>query len=443
MKNKIIKLKNGGTLIYSRSRLNKCSAVEVGFRVGANNDKKMGTAHFLEHTLFKKTASRNNTEVERDRNKIAFLNASTGMDYLIVKFFRTNKLIEKTMAFASDILTNSVLDDEYMDSEKGVIKEELKMCIDDESRDVYLKNYKQAISNPKFSSDIVGGTEENIGDIEFSDLKNFKNKHFIGNNFLCSVVTSLPLWKTKKLVNNYFVKNIPFKAGYKKKKSYYDTTTVDQKSSMQIVEKDQEKSSVLISIRIDVNEMDIFAKNYNYTFLSRYLSGSQGELFLKLRNSGLIYRLGTDITSFKDCSLFNIVFETSREKIKPTLEIIIDEINSVLSKDISIELIDEYRKNLEYYADEKMPTRTSIVCHTHLMDYMCYGKLFKLTKKQKKALRNGVTPEGVRKVANFIFNKKNEIFVTVLGNAKDKDVPNVEYFKEKFLIAEWLWKRKI
>ena len=178
------------------------------------------------------------------------------------------------------------------------------------------------------------------------------------------------------------------------------------------------------------------AKNYNYTFLSRYLSGSQGELFLKLRNSGLIYRLGTDITSFKDCSLFNIAFETSKEKIKPTLDIIAEEIKSILTKNISSELIDEYRKNLEYYADEKMPTRTSIVCHTHLMDFMCYGKLFKLTNKQKKALRNGVTPEGVNNVAKFIFNKNNEIFVTVLGNAEESDVPELKYFKDKFLIAE-------
>lgn len=436
MKNKIIKLKNGGTLIYSKSRLNKCTAVEVGFRVGANNDKKMGTAHFLEHTLFKKTTNRNNTEVERDRNKIAFLNASTGMDYLIVKFFRTNKLIDKTMAFASDILINSVLDDEFMESEKGVIKEELKMCIDDESRDVYLKNYQQAISNPRFSSDIVGESEENIDSISFADLKNFKNKHFIGNNFICSVVTSMSLWKTKKLVNEYFVKNIPYDASYKKKKSYYDATTIDGKSAVQIVKKEQEKSSVLVSIKIDVNEMDIFAKNYNYTFLSRYLSGSQGELFLKLRNNGLIYRLGADITSFKDCSLFNIAFETSKEKIKPTLDIIAEEIATILSKDISSELIGEYRKNLEYYADEKMPTRTSIVCHTHLMDFMCYGKLFKLTSKQRKTLRNGVTPDGVKKVSKFIFNKNNEIFVTVLGNAEEKDVPNLDYFRKKFLIAE-------
>ena len=34
MKGKIIKLKNGGVLVYQRSRLNNSSAVEVGFSVG-------------------------------------------------------------------------------------------------------------------------------------------------------------------------------------------------------------------------------------------------------------------------------------------------------------------------------------------------------------------------------------------------------------------------
>ena len=87
MKEKIVKLKNGGTLIYSHSKLNNCSAVEVGFSVGAFQERKMGTAHFLEHTLFKKTKNRTNSELEADRTKVAFLNASTSMDFLIVKFF--------------------------------------------------------------------------------------------------------------------------------------------------------------------------------------------------------------------------------------------------------------------------------------------------------------------------------------------------------------------
>lgn len=436
MKDKIVKLKNGGIMIYSRNKQNNSSAVEVGFCAGAECDRKMGTAHFLEHTLFKKTKTRTNAEVDRDRNKITFLNASTGMDYLVMKFYRTNKLIEQSMNFAEDVLMNSVIDDEYIESEKGVIKEELKMCLDDEHRDVYLKNFKQAITKPKFSSDIVGVSEENIDSITFEDIKKFKDDYFIGNNFIISIATSMPYLKTKRLVDKCFTSKIAYALNHKKTKRHYDMTDVDKKTSVKIYPQNQEKSTVLMTFKINANELDIFGKNYNYTFLGRYLSGSQGDLFLKLRNQGLVYRLNSDISTFKNTSLFNILFETSKEKIKQTVDVIKDEIKKVVTEKIDENLIAEYRKNLEYFADEKIPARMTAKCHVNLMDYMNYGKLFQLSKKQKKALRKGVTPDGVLEVAKEIFNKNNEMFVTVLGNAEKKDVPTQKYFVENFLIAE-------
>lgn len=436
MHEKIIKLKNGGTLIYEHTKQNNCSAVEVGFRVGAFNETKMGTAHFLEHTLFKKTKNRTNAEVERDRNKIAFLNASTSMDYLMVKFFRTNRLINETMEFASDVLLNSVIDDEFIESEKGVIKEELAMCKDNESRDIYVKNFKQAMSKSKYASDIVGRTNENIDLIKFKVLQNFKNKYFIGNNFVVSAVTSLSKGKFVKLVNKYFTEKIEFDKDYKNHKSYYETNKIDKDSSLKIYKNNQEKVSVMLSFKLNANELDVYLKNYNYSFLTRYLSGSQGELFLTLRNKGLIYRLDSDITSFKDESLFNIVFETSKEKISEILEIISDEIKKITLNEVDEKFVSAFKKNLEYYQDEKMPAKMTSKCHLNFMDYLSYGKIFKVSKHQRKQLIKNVSAVEIKRIANEIFNKNNKIFVTVLGNATKRYVPKLEYFKEKFLIGE-------
>ncbi len=436
MREKIIKLKNGGTLIYEHTNQNNCSAVEVGFRVGAFNETKMGTAHFLEHTLFKKTKNRTNAEVERDRNKIAFLNASTSMDYLVVKFFRTNRLIDETMEFASDVLLNSVIDDEFVESEKGVIKEELAMCKDNESRDIFVKNFKQAMSKSKYSSDIVGRTNENIDSIKFKILQNFKSKYFVGNNFVVSAVTSLSKNKFVRLVNKYFTDKIPFDKDYKEHKSYYGTNKIDHDSSLKIYKNEQEKVSLMMSFKININELDIFTKNYNYPFLTRYLSGSQGELFLNLRNKGLIYRLDSDITSFKDESLFNIVFETSKEKIKEILQIISLEIENVVTNKVDEKYVESFKKNLEYYQDEKMPPKINSKCHLNFMDYLSYGKIFKVSKWQRKQLIKNVNADEIKHISNEIFNKNNKIFVTVLGNASKKYVPDLNYFKEKFLIGE-------
>lgn len=436
MKEKIIKLANGGTLIYTHSKLNKSTAVEVGFSVGAIADKKPGTAHFLEHTLFKKTKNRSNKQIEEDRTKIAYLNASTSMDFLVIKLFRSNKLINEAMKFASDVLLNSVCDDEFLETEKGVISEELSMCEDNESRDVYVKNFRQAQSLSKVASDIVGKSSKNIAKIKFSDLEDFKKKHFVGNNFICSMVTSLSLSKAKNLLNENFVKQIEFDKNYVKPVSYFEQTKIDKESSLKIYKNNQAKISVLISLRINENELEIFGKNFNYSFLAKYLSGAQGEMFARLRNKGLIYRLDVDYSCFKEDSLLCIAFETSKEKLTEIIDEIGFEISKILNNGIEEKYINSYKKNFDYFADEKMPVKMSIRCHLNLMDYLSYGKVFNLTDRQKKKLINNVCSDGVRKISEKIFNKNNKIYISVLGNIDTKYVPSLKYFKEKFLIKE-------
>lgn len=436
MKSKVIELKNGGKLIYCHSKANKSTAVEVGFSVGANQDKKKGTAHFLEHTLFKKTASRSNEEINRDRNKIAFMNASTGLDFLVVKFSRTNKLIEKSFEFASDLLLNSVIDDEFMASEKGVICEELKMTLDSEKRDVYVYGYKQAVLNAKFASAIVGESDENIMSIEFKDLINFKKKHFVGNNFVVSVVSSLSLGKIKKLVNKFFVSKIKFDENYKKKESYYKLANADKKSSLKVYELDQEKVSVLISFKFDKNEREIYENDLSFAFLSKYISGAQGNLFLRLRNKGLVYRLSSDISCFSKNSLFNISFETSKDKIKSIIEELKQEVAYITQNEIDAKITQEYKDNLIYREDEKTPLRLESKVHFNLIDLITEGKAFELQDKAKRKLIKKINAKSIKNAANEIFNKQTEVYVTLLGNTEKSDIQSLKQIKEYFLVGE-------
>ena len=70
------------------------------------------------------------------------------------------------------------------------------------------------------------------------------------------------------------------------------------------------------------------------------------------------------------------------------------------------------------------------------MDYLSFGKIFNLTNKQKKILRNGVCPDEVQRIARKIFNKKTNLYVTILGDITEKYIPSIDYFKENFLISE-------
>lgn len=433
MKAKIIKLKNNGTLIYEKNNLNNSSAVEVGFFAGSYTENKRGTAHFLEHTLFKKTRNRDNLTIENDRNTIVFINAMTSMDYLMLRFYRSNKLIKESMEFSEDILINSILDDEYLETEKGVITEELNIFLDNESRDIYDKMLRQCQSNVMFSSDVVGSTEENIKSITFKDLIDFKNDYFNGNNFVISVASALPLRKIKSLVNRYFVPYIPYNPSAPKPKNNYKNCVVDKEPSLKIYENTQDKISMLISIKIN-RTMEQLRDNHNFVFLAKHFSGEQGDLFLTLRNKGLIYRLNSEYSCFYNDSLFNISVESSKEKIKEIVEIIKDYIKKILTEEVSEQIIELYKKNIDYFDDEKIPMKMQQICHNNLIDFLYTGKIEHITKKMKKKIRDSVSSDGMQSVAKEIFNKNNNIYVAVMGNISEEYVQPFDYFKENFLI---------
>ena len=75
-------------------------------------------------------------------------------------------------------------------------------------------------------------------------------------------------------------------------------------------------------------------------------------------------------------------------------------------------------------------------CHVNLMDYLSFGKLFKITDKQKRKLSREVSSDGVKQIAKTIFNKNNKMFVTVLGNITKSYVPKLEELKNKFFLGE-------
>ncbi len=130
------------------------------------------------------------------------------------------------------------------------------------------------------------------------------------------------------------------------------------------------------------------------------------------------------------------MFETTKDKIKEIVDIIAEEIQRIVFEGVEENYAETYRKNLAYIDDEKFPTKPSVRCQINMNDYLSFGKIFYLSKKDKKNLRNTVNAFGIKKVAGKIFNKNGEMYVTVLGDVAKGSIPSLAYFKDKFLIEE-------
>ena len=102
---RVHKFPNGATLLYYKHNINNTTKFYVGYLGGASQDKIPGTAHFLEHMIFKETPNLN--EVERSmllKDYDVENNAFTSRDYVLLYGDTPNRFIDNVLDIYSDCL---------------------------------------------------------------------------------------------------------------------------------------------------------------------------------------------------------------------------------------------------------------------------------------------------------------------------------------------------
>ena len=120
-------LKNNLKLIYKHSE-SELTSICISINAGAGmEDNKKGIAHAVEHMVYKKTKNRSEAQINEELSSIfGFQNAMTNYPYVIYYGSLLNEDLEKGIELFSDILLNSVFDDQGFKDEMEVIKEELE-----------------------------------------------------------------------------------------------------------------------------------------------------------------------------------------------------------------------------------------------------------------------------------------------------------------------------
>ena len=123
-----IALGNGLRVLMRERHVTPLIAIDLWVRSGAREEtsEEAGSAHFLEHVLFKGTATRGVGETDNDIETLgATLNAATGPDY--AHFYTTvaTSRAAQALAILADVTRNATLPDIEVERERGVILDEL------------------------------------------------------------------------------------------------------------------------------------------------------------------------------------------------------------------------------------------------------------------------------------------------------------------------------
>ncbi len=205
----------------------RCATVGVWVLAGCKheNAENNGISHFIEHIVFKGSKKRSGFEIAEGMDEIgASVNAYTTKEYT---FFYTKALDYRILNAADilfDMLTCPRLDENDIETEKGVICEEISMCEDDPSDVCYELNENKLFSPNNLSREILGSVETVQG-MTKEKIVSYMNKNYVGENIIIGVSGKFDENEMREKIQSYFSflapqgekesqKSLPFNTGF-------------------------------------------------------------------------------------------------------------------------------------------------------------------------------------------------------------------------------------
>ena len=212
--------------------------------VAFEDENNVGSAHFLEHMLFKGSESLKSGEFDFRIESLGGLsNASTGYDDVHYYVDIPTSNLEEALSLLTNLVFMPCLDINDFELEKKVILEEIMQNFDQKDDRIFNYFIERVWQGEAYNRSILGN-EENIKKLTLSDLVTFHKNRYTIQNSCISIVGKLPKNYLEILRNcqlNFINKN---KSNNKDKLKVYKSI----RSGREIITIDEiEFSRVLIS----------------------------------------------------------------------------------------------------------------------------------------------------------------------------------------------------
>ncbi len=407
-------LKNGLTLITVN--LPHLDSVTTLVAVGAGSryeSKKInGISHFLEHMFFK--GSRKYPTAEQIATIVdgigAINNAATDREVTFYWIKSSSKHISLSSDILSSMIKESLLAEEEINKEKGVIVEELRMYRDNPQRYVWELFMSLQFGDQPLGWDI-GGDEKTITAFKRDDFINYMDSVYSPRN-LCLVYAGNIPRDMEKLAEKYFL-DLPKRNQYKCKPYVKQKQT---RVRINIFYKKTDQVNLVLGVEGYGRNDD---KRYAVTLLGTILGeGMSSRLFIQVRERrGLAYHISSGPILYIDTGAFTVYAGLKLEKVEEGLEVIVAELLRTIEEKVTD---DELKK-----AKEMIRGRLAIRSEStnFLAEY--FGTEFVLDRKIEtfeEYLKNidVVTKEDVQKVARELFQKQR-YNLQIIGPIKSKE----------------------
>lgn len=370
--------KNGIRLIHKST---KAQAAHFGLIVNAGSrdetEQEQGMAHFIEHTLFKGTKTRNAYQVINCLEDVGGdIDAYTTKEETFVYAAFLKNDYERAVGLISDICFHATFPQNEIDKEKLVVLDEINSYKDSPAELIFDEFDELVYKKHPLGRNILGKAST-LKKFRKKDIKFFIRNNYFTDEMVFASVGNINFNSLIKITEKHVACYPANTRGKKRLKcpEYKPTKKTAKKNTFQA-------HCLMGNIAYDVYD----SKRAGLILLNNILAGNNmnSRLNLVLREKyGFAYNVESSFTPFTDTGLLTVYFGTDKSNLDKCIELTHDEIKKLCNKKLSSLQLENAKKQITGQVTISSENNANLMI-TLAKSYLLYNKVESLKEFFKK-----------------------------------------------------------
>lgn len=363
-----------------------------------------GATHYLEHLLFKGTGRRSALDISAALDAVGGeMNAFTTKEFTCYYARVLDADLPLAVDVVSDMLTGSVIDPAEVESERGVILEEIAMTEDDAGDCVH-----DLFAHTMFGDSPLGrpvlGTVETVNALTRDRVARFYKKHYDPTRLVVAAAGNLSHADVVRRVRAAFERAgaLGRTEGAEPVAPRGGTRTIRSGGRFELLDRPTEQAHLVLGMP-GVSRHD--ERRWPLAVLSTALGGGMSSrLFQEIREKrGLAYSTYAFTSGFADCGQFAVYAGCRPSQVPEVLKLCREELDRVAQHGLPDE---EVRRAIGQLSGSTVLglEDTGALMHRLGKGELCWGEQMSMDAMLAKI--SAVTPEDVRAVAREVLGRR-------------------------------------
>lgn len=288
-----------------------------------------GIAHFTEHTLFKGTEHKSSSVINGYLDKLGGeLNAYTTKEEIVLHATILKEDLSKASSLLMEIATEATFPDNEVNTERGVVIDEIKSYKDSPSEDVYDRFEEKLFRGHSLSMPILG-TPQSVRATSAEELRRFYKEKFVPGSMVFTIVADIDEKRMEADLLRTFDKFFSGSGMVSGELTRPESVTLDNVFDEVINKRNHEANAVLGGYAPSLYEEK---ERIATSLMSNILGGPAMNSILNdiLREKhGWVYGVESSYTQYSDTGIMAISLGCERENTEKCIEAVRREISKL------------------------------------------------------------------------------------------------------------------